>query len=245
MVEGQLRGGGYSHLHQPTVPAQHPQVVWFRLPWEAKVQKRGPARGRPKSQRQSGSPGPPRHGGLTADSGCSLGALALPRPVSENTEVPAAGLAGCLPPLPRLTLAQLGKLPPVSSPPLYPTRALSIPAQGGLPLPARQLLKADPFLVPAFLHTGSPLPPALPESLAVPSLQMTEPLASSQPSQPLRNWHGVQSWNERALAALPSSASFTRRKLRPRATQVLRVAPDHLVRRRSGVPRAREEMQAV
>lgn len=101
-------GGGHSHLHQPTVPAQHPQVVWFRLPWEAKVQKRGPARGRPKSQRQTGSPGPPRHGGL-ADSGRSLGALTLPRPVSENTGSPSSR-AGWLPPSarPRLTLAQLG-----------------------------------------------------------------------------------------------------------------------------------------
>ena len=74
---------------------------------------------------------------------------------------------------------------------------------------------------------------------------MTEPLASSQPSRPLRNRRGVQNWNGWALAALPSRASFTRRKLRLRVTQVLRAALDHLVRRQSGVPRAQEEMQAA
>ena len=118
--EGAAAEGGHSHLHQPAVPAQHPQVVWFRLPWEAKVQKRGPARGRPKSQRQRGSPGPPRHGSL-ADSGLSLGALRLPRPVSENTGSPSSR-AGWLPPSarPRLTLAQLGSFL-VSSPCLHPS----------------------------------------------------------------------------------------------------------------------------
>lgn len=130
-----VAGGWYSHLHQPTVPAQHPQVVWFRLPWEAKVQKRGPARGRPKSQRQTGSPGPPRHGGL-ANSGRSLRALALPRPVSENTGSPnsrAGWLAASLR-RPRLTLAQLGSF--LLSHPLPSSNMISQHPSTGQPSPA-------------------------------------------------------------------------------------------------------------